>query len=502
MELKIINSETGKFEEKILSAGNEEYLVGRHLRCDIVLDGLDISRVHGRFVHRKGNFYYVDLGSTCGSWINNEEASINERRLLKANDTIRVGSFLIVVSSLSSGGAVVEEGDTRFPASDSGSRLWRKGSIEVTCKRIIRETDDTKTFVLASESGTLFSYKPGQFVNLNLTINGKSVKRAYSISSTPTRPHTLEITVKRLPASPDLPDVPPGLVSNWLHENVAPGSKLTLHGPSGKFTCCDRASEKLLFVSAGSGITPMMSMSRWMLDRASDKDIIFFHNARSPKDIIFKHELELLASRYENFKLVVAITRSPGEHPWMGYTGRLNETMLRSFAPDVCERVAYVCGPQGFMKQVKDTFAQLDFPMENYYQESFGSSKRKKSVSSEPAPAAPARPSGSDRTQIIEPAAQSKSSKPASKPANEKPSVAFANSQTELACPPDKSILELALEEGIEIEHACCAGACGNCQVKLLSGEHRYLQEPSFKPKAGHILTCVATAVGRVEVAA
>lgn len=516
MELTIINSETGKFEEKTLTASDEEYLVGRHSRCNIVFDGPDISRVHGRFVHRKGNFYYIDLGSTCGSWINNIEIAINERYLLRTNDTIRIGSFLIIVGNLTRE-AATNQLDSGDPDRENDLRWWHKGTIEVICQRIVREANNTKTFILSSEAGTLFSYKPGQFVNLHLNIDGKPVKRSYSISSTPTRPHTLEITVKRVPAPPGMA-VPDGLVSNWLHDNIAPGSKITISGPFGKFTCCDRASEKLLFISAGSGITPMMSMSRWLLDLASDTDITFFYNARTPRDIIFHRELELFASRYANFTPAIALTRSSCDYPWTGYTGRLNEAMLQSIAPDFQQRVVYVCGPDGFMEQVKTMLSGLGFPMENFYQESFGGPKRRKAPAEKPPAAIASSPDTSgnirnfptDPSRPLHPAIAAPQAEAPAAPAPKaaaaapaaKPTVVFAASKEELACPPDKSILELALEEGIEIQHACCAGACGNCQVKHLSGEYRYLQDPSFTPEEGHILTCVATAVGRVEIAA
>ena len=511
MELTIINSETGKFEEKTLAASDEEYLVGRHSRCNIVFDGPDISRVHGRFVHRKGNFYYIDLGSTCGSWINNIEISINERYLLRTNDTIRIGSFLIIVGNLTQE-AATSQLDSDTSDGEADLRWWRKGTIEVICQRIIREATDTKTFILSSEAGTLFSYKPGQFVNLHLNIDGKPIKRSYSISSAPTRPHTLEITVKRVLAPPGI-DVPDGVVSNWLHDNIAPGSKLTISGPFGKFTCCDRASDKLLLISAGSGITPMMSMSRWLLDLTSDTDIIFFHNARTPKDIIFRRELELFASRYANFKPAIAITRSTCNQPWMGYTGRFNEAMVRSIAPDFQQRVVYVCGPDGFMQQVKSILSDLDFPMENFYQESFGSPKRSRKAPSEtpvavvaPVPDTSDKirnfPTDPSRPLVSVPKPPTPAPQAAAPDVAAEPTVVFSASKEELVCPPDKSILELALEEGIEIDHACCAGACGNCQVKLLSGEYRYLKDPSFTPEEGHILTCVATAVGRVEIAA
>ncbi len=513
MDIKIINSDTGTIEGKQLSADVGEYLIGRHADCGIILDRSDISRVHGRILCRDGGFYYTDLGSSAGSWINNEAAEINHPYLLKENDTLRLGSYLIAIENVA---FVSQKKTAKAEAADISAGApdgcwWQGEDLEVTCKRVICETEDVRTFIFTNEAGKLFSYKPGQFITLHLSIDGKPIKRSYSISSTPTRPHTLEVTVKRVPPPGDDPEAPPGLVSNWLHDNIQPGSRIAIGGPMGKFTCCDRApDEKLFFVSAGSGITPMMSMTRWLLDRGSDADIVFFHSARTPRDIIFQRELELLSVRHPNLKLAIAATRSTAGNPWMGFTGRLDAKLLETIAPDFRERVVYTCGPDSFMKQAKTLFAEQGFPMENYFQESFGGPKRKPaapaaSVEATAAPAAaPPAPAAADPAPPVAAPATPAPAAPApvTSSTDGAPVVVFAISKGEFPCSDDKSILDVALEEGIEIDHACCSGACGTCQVKLISGNYKYLQDPSFEPEAGHILTCVAAALGRVEIEA
>ncbi|MDR9402691.1 MAG: FAD-binding oxidoreductase [Halothece sp. Uz-M2-17] len=490
MDIKVIDSKTGKFEEKELSPKKQEHLVGRHSSCDLILDSPDVSRLHGRFLCRQGKFYYNDFASTGGSWINNEAAIANTDYLLKSNDTLRLGSYLMVVSNVATAESSPNHAVTPSVNSQGNDQWWKKGELMVTCQKVIQETADVKTFIFTSDNGKLFSYKPGQFVTLNLDINGQSVKRSYSISSTPTRPYTLEITVKRVPAPEDDPSLPPGLVSNWLHDEIEPGSQISLNGPFGKFSCYDHKKEKLLLISAGSGITPMMSMSRWLLDQGSHTDMIFFHSARSPEDIIFKPELELLSAQHPNFQLAISMTRSQQGQPWMGYLGRLNEAMLKVIAPDFQERMVYMCGPDGFMKKVKSMFQELDFPMENFYEESFGAPKRKK------------QPVPETQSKATTPSATAESTPPLVKQAvdSTKPVVVFQKSQEELACEDEKSILELALESGIEIDYSCGSGACGTCQVKCVSGEYRYLQDPSYEADSGNILTCIATPVGTVKI--
>ncbi len=346
---------------------------------------------------------------------------------------------------------------------------WTQGEIKVRCASIIEETADVKTFRLVAEPPLLFDYKPGQFVTLQLNIDGKSIKRSYSISSAPSRPQTLEITVKRVPPPPDIADVPSGLVSNWLHDSLNVGSELTLSGSYGKFTCADRPdAQKLLFISAGSGITPLMSMSRWILDTAAKRDILFFHSGRSPRDLIFRQELELMAARHANFNLVFTITRPEAAEVWPGLTGRLNETMIETIAPDFRERTVYVCGPDSFMQGVKALLTGLKFPMDNYYQESFGAAKK-----------AP----------------------PTSTPASAG-TVVFSQSVQEVTSDGTVSLLALAEQETIALDSSCRNGACGTCKVKKVFGEIRYEGQPdaltSSDEAGGYILSCIAYPVGRV----
>ena len=248
--------------------------------------------------------------------------------------------------------------------------LWTKGKIRVRCVTITTETHDVKTFHLISEPAQLFFFKPGQFIRLELNLEGKKVLRSYTISSSPSRPYTLAITVKRVEG---------GLVSNWLHDNLKPGDEIVINGPYGKFNCFDVPSPKMLFISAGSGITPMMSMVRWLCDTHSNCDMTFVYSARTPSDIIFRRELELLEVQRENFTAAITCTRTGSDsHVWTGFKGRLNNLMLQLMAPDYLERVVYVCGPTSFMENVREILIGLNFPMENYNEESFGDKNSKK----------------------------------------------------------------------------------------------------------------------------
>lgn len=396
---------------------------------------------------------------------------------------------------------------------------WTEGSLSVRCVQAIDETKDVKTFRFVAEPPVLFTYQPGQFITLDLQISRQQVMRSYSISSTPSRPHTLEITVKRIPE---------GLVSNWLHDNIQMGSEIKFSGPMGSFTCFANPSRKLLLISAGSGITPMISMSRWICDTASDVDVFFIYSARTPGDIIFREELELMAARYPNFKLAMTTTQLGAGEVWPGYRGRLNEFMLTSVAPDFQERTVYVCGPDNFMQAVKTMLEKLDFPMQNYYQESFGSSNKEKklsktttseetsktvetkqssdfnlgSMSSKSQPNSAPKPITNENDAAPTSVASSKEPSPTSTPSQA--TVAFAKSGKEIVCDGEESILELAEQEGISLSSGCRMGVCGACKQKLISGEVNYEKEPDGLQESDRseefVLTCIAYPSAKVVI--
>ncbi|MBD3884513.1 FHA domain-containing protein [Phormidium tenue FACHB-886] len=500
LKIKVFNYQTGEFQETVLepeAQPEKECSIGRAKDCNLVLESSDISRVHAKIQIQQNVYYFIDPGSANGSFINGQPAEKKQKYTLKEEDLIRIGDFVLLVEMIGASSANGKTSNILQQVQTSYSRRLSQpewtGDLTVRCVRITPETSDVKTFTFVADPPVLFTYKPGQFVTLDLEINGESVLRSYSISSTPSRPHSLEVTVKRVPAPVDTPHASPGLVSNWLHDTIVVGSQVKISAPMGKFTCAPHPAAKLLLISAGSGITPMMSMSRWIADTATAADVAFFHCARTPNDVIFRQELELMSARLPNFHLAIATTQTAIGQPWAGFTGRLTEAMLRCIAPDFQDRHIYVCGPAGFMQATKSLMEGLGFPMQHYAEESFGSPKAK---SPKPAKAA--------TVPNPVPAAPNKSaskSAPASSPV-----VLFSKSGKEVAAEGSESILELAEQEGVKIRSNCRQGVCGACKKRKLEGEVRYDCEPdALEPDdraAGYILTCAAVPVGRVVVEA
>lgn len=251
------------------------------------------------------------------------------------------------------------------------------------------------------------------------------------MSSSPSRPYLLEVTVKRVPG---------GLVSNWFCDHVKLGDVLTVKGPTGKFTCFNYPSNKMLFIGAGCGITPIFSMSRWIADTASNVDVILLASFKSLPDIIFRKELEMLSVRSSNFK--VGITVTSGEHGtdlWTGFNGRVNEHMLNMFAPDIHERDIFLCGPEPFADNVTKLLHDMGYDMSHFHTESFGSGRS-------------AQESGDVAKYLHLKGPLHK--------------VTFTKSGKTVDTDEHVTLLELAEAHGIEIDYSCRVGSCGECEVK------------------------------------
>ena len=351
---------------------------------------------------------------------------------------------------------------------------WSSRRTRLVCVNVIEETPDVKTFQFKSVDPQLFHFKPGQFIGVQLNLDGVRLNRSYTIASAPTRPHLLELTIKLDPA---------GAVSPWLHQNIHPGVKLEVRGPAGRFNCFDLESDQVLLLGAGSGITPLMSMVRYWTDLALDKDIRFLNWVRGVEDIIFRREVALLDQRHPLFQPEVICTHPGLKENWLGRRGRVNATLLQDMVPDLAQRSVFCCGPEGFMEQVKQGLTQLGFDLDRYHEESFDPTRKKNRGQSKPVPVAatsPAAPSAAAHPQMPR----------AKVPLHP---LTFARSGKTVDIGEDEILLERIEAEGIAIDSACRLGNCGSCQVKKISGETVTENETGLTDEArarGKILTC------------
>src|SRR5262249_50612536 len=176
---------------------------------------------------------------------------------------------------------------TAGPAVGAKPTKWT-GNLRVS--RIFQETPDVKTFRLMNPLGGVlpFSYLPGQFLTITVPIDGKPMKRSYTIASSPTQHDYAEISVKHEQG---------GAVSGFLHDKLREGDLLDSSGPSGSFIFTGRECKCILLISGGVGITPLMSVIRYLTDRSWPGDIYLLYSIHHPQDQIFKEELEYLQRR-------------------------------------------------------------------------------------------------------------------------------------------------------------------------------------------------------------
>lgn len=348
----------------------------------------------------------------------------------------------------------------------------------LVCRKVLDITHDVKSFYFEADGGRSFHFDPGQFVTLQLEIDGEVVSRCYTISSPPTRPHLISITVKRVVGGP---------VSSWLHENAVPGTRVTAQAPLGGFTLQPPVAPKYLFLSAGSGITPVMSMTRTLYDLAADADVLFVHSARTPADIIFRRELDAIAAVMPNVRVAHVCEGDYPSERWMGLRGRLSPAMLQSLAPDLAEREIFTCGPAAYMASVRRILGQLAYDMRGYHEESF---------TFENLPAAEVPPPLETQNDLISGGEGSTASNEAASAPPKTYSVEFVRSGLTVTCAADENVLDAAYAAGLRPPASCTQGMCGTCKTTMLAGEVDMQHNGGIRPREvaqNKILLCCST---------
>ncbi len=360
------------------------------------------------------------------------------------------------------------------PATAAPVTAAKKWSGKLRVGRIFQETPDVKTFRLMNPLGgpLPFTYLPGQFITVALAPDGQAVKRSYTIASSPTQHDYAEIAVKHEDE---------GIVSGFLHNHVKEGDLLDFSGPSGFFTFTGRECKCILLIGGGVGITPLMSVLRYLTDRSWPGDIFLLYCIKTPRDIIFREELDYLQRRHPNLRVAITVSRPEGTD-WKGPTGRITKELIVQTVPDVASRYVHICGPVPMMEVAKKMLIELGVPSERMKTEAFGPALGK------PEPILPTVPTAPLLGSEIS-----------------LPTVTFSVSDKSAPLPPDKVILDVADEIGVEIDNSCRVGTCGTCRVKLLSGQVTMAVEDGLEPgdkERGMILACQAKATANVEVEA
>ena len=348
------------------------------------------------------------------------------------------------------------------------TKNW-KGQLRVGS--VVAEAPGVKTFrLLPSSSDRLLpiQFVPGQFLNVAFSIGGARMNRSYSISSSPNQREYVDLTIKREPR---------GAVSRHIADLITVGDLIEASGPVGKFTFSGTEAQSIVLIAAGVGITPMVSITRYLTERAWPGDIFFIYTCRTPTDFILGAEIAALAHQNPKLHVAVTITKAEGTG-WKGPRGRITKELLTQTVPNIATRRIHVCGPPAMMEATKAILAELGVPPEQVKSELFGATK--------PKPAA-----GGTTAKATAPATG--------------PLVTFSKSNKSSKIHTDQTVLELSEELAIGIENSCRVGTCGVCKVKMTSGEVEMAVEDALDEDDktnGIILACQAKPKNEIAVEA
>jgi stearoyl-CoA 9-desaturase NADPH oxidoreductase len=326
--------------------------------------------------------------------------------------------------------------------------LWSTRELRGRIERIERETPDAAT-VLIKPGWEWPGHRPGQYLRLGIEVDGIHHWRAYSLTSDPRRADgCISITPKLVQS---------GKVSPFLFNGVRPGAIVRLGGVEGTFVLPDPLPERLLFISAGSGITPIMSMLRSLAGEDRLRDVVHVHSARTAESVIFGEELRRLDARHSGYRLHEQRT---------GEQGRVSATQLDELCPDWRERETFLCGPAGLLEAIGERW-RSDADPERLHMEHFQPDARVGDGE---------RGSGG--------------------------AITFTKSRIEAVSDGEQPILVAGESAGAELTFGCRMGICHTCVGKLCSGQVRDLRTGRVHGQPGEMVqTCINAPEGAVEIA-
>lgn len=337
---------------------------------------------------------------------------------------------------------------------------------ELEVKEVVQETKDAISIVFNHPAEGRILYKSGQFLTIIIPVEGKEVRRAYSLCTSPFVDLDLAVTVKR---------VDNGLMSNWLPDNLKAGGKLKVMEPMGQFTTDFNKNNKrhIIMFAGGSGITPIMSIIKSMVSEEPDSLCSLIYCNRDIDSIIFKNELDRLQTVDEGRLHVIHILDNAPMN-WQGYSGLLNHDMLSKLferIPDwgIDKTTYLMCGPEGMMKNVDSLLEARHIPKEKIFKESFVQGTIDKDSKKETAEVV-----GEQKAREV--------------------TIRYDGQEYKVLVPPNKAILETALDQGIDLPYSCQSGLCTACRGKALSGKVKLDEEEGLSKserEEGYVLTCV-----------
>ncbi|MFC2125368.1 2Fe-2S iron-sulfur cluster-binding protein [Bacteroidota bacterium] len=339
---------------------------------------------------------------------------------------------------------------------ENGSRYY---SLKV--KEIREETPEAVTIIFKNP-GNEFDYKPGQYLTLILSHEGETIRRSYSLCSSPFHDEFPAITVKRIKG---------GTVSHSISETMHVGDVIEVMEPMGSFTIeiDPYKKRKIVLFAGGSGITPLISILKSVLLSEKESEILLLYQNRDESSIIFKEKLDQLKSEFLNRIRIEHILSRPSES-WTGRKGRVTIESIKDILADeeIVNAEVFLCGPQGMMETVEKALDQIGFDIGKIRMERFFTSNAKKE-----------KDNTEEGEEIVA----------------RKVSVKNDGEEFQYMVEPDSTILESGLDEDIDLPFSCQSGVCTACRGRLISGKVS-MDDPDGlsddEIAEGYILPCIS----------
>lgn len=351
---------------------------------------------------------------------------------------------------------------------------------DLTVRSIVKETTDAITITFETPEEGL-PYEAGQFLTLILELDGKEVRRSYSLCTSPTVDPHPAVTVKRVAS---------GQISNYLNDTLKPGDAIRVAEPAGTFTTkVDAANQRhLVLFGGGSGITPLMGLLKSVLHTEPQSKVSLIYANRAADSIIFRQQLASLREQYPERFHVVHVLEDATDHS-DAHEGQV----LAERVPDLLKALSFseatteyfLCGPQGMMENVQQALKALDAPPHLIRKESFVLSKPAAKTD------APGKPTATWDTDTTPGAYQTTQ---ATVDEAREVTIRYEGETHRFRVEPESTILQTALALDIELPYSCQSGLCTACMGKCVSGRMKLDEEDSLTEddlKEGYVLTCV-----------
>ncbi len=343
-----------------------------------------------------------------------------------------------------------------FKKKEESKAPSKDGFLHLKVKEVRRETADAISIHFEQPESGDINYKAGQFFTVIADINGKEVRRAYSVCSSPFVDANPAVAVKRVDG---------GLMSNHLNENLKAGDTAKLMAPIGNFTTdFNTANERhLVLFGGGSGITPLMSIAKSSLDQESSTKVTLVYANRDVESIIFKSTIEEL-SKDDRFNVVHILEND--SDGLAAHTGYLTQSVIDDVLSNVDKAKAecFICGPAPMMDIAVNGLTSAGVASDKVHKESFVST---------------ATDSSADSDEIIA----------------REVTVIYDDEEFKYTVEPGETILEKGLDEDIDLPFSCQSGLCTACRGKCVSGKVKMDEEEGLSEAEideGYVLPCVS----------